>query len=162
MNTPYFRAGAGAVIYQADGDILVFKRAGEDVWQFQQGGMDAGETPEQTLWRELEEETALTKTNFLTIHPFPTWTLYSYPTGTSLPAHYAEVLGQTHRWWFLELAADTTINLDAAADNEFEDYKWLSFADFMTLSTHSFKQGVYEELFEYFKNQIMPTLTKQH
>jgi hypothetical protein len=50
------------------------------------------------------------------------------------------------------------IDLNKASDKEFEEYKWLSFADFMTLSTHSFKQPVYEELYEYFMKNIYPSL----
>lgn len=159
MQTPYFRAGAGCVIYRSDKQVLVFKRAGEDIWQHQQGGMDAGEMPEQTLWRELEEETALTKNDFITIKSYPTWTTYEYPDALSKTKKNPFVIGQAHRWWFLEISPNTVINLDKAHDKEFEDYKWISFTDFMTLSTHSFKQSVYDELYEYFKSHIIPNLT---
>jgi len=159
MDTPYFRAGAGAVIYRNDGQVLVFKRAGEDIWQFQQGGIDAGETPEATLWRELYEETALIKANFTQSHPYPTWTTYQYPDTMLSTFDNALVMGQAHCWWFLEIAADTTINLDDAPDKEFEDYKWLAFAEFMNTVDHSFKQPVYAELYEYFTTHILPTPT---
>ncbi|MFN3188584.1 MAG: NUDIX domain-containing protein [Candidatus Paceibacteria bacterium] len=162
MQTPYFRAGAGCVIYNGDGEILVFKRTGEDIWQFGQGGMDAGETPEQTLWRELEEETALTKNDFIDVKSYPTWTTYEYPDAMQKTVKNPLIIGQAHRWWYLEINPDTVIDLAKAHDKEFEDYKWIPFSEFMTLSTHSFKQGVYEELYEYFKNHIISNLTKQN
>lgn len=154
MKVPYFRPGAGCVVYRKNNDVLLFKRTGEDVWQFQQGGMKAGEIPEETLWRELEEETALTKQDFIVSHSYPTWTIYEYPDDTLLPSSYLHCLGQTHRWWFLEIAPNIEIDLTRAIDKEFEEYKWLSFTNFMTLSTHSFKQPVYDELYEYFKEHI--------
>ena len=58
----YFRAGVGTVIYREDGQLAWFKRAKYPIgiWQFQQGGIDLGETIETTLWRELREEVGLT------------------------------------------------------------------------------------------------------
>ncbi len=155
MNTPYFRKGAGAVIYRADGQVLIFKRTGEDIWQFQQGGMDEGEEPEETMWRELEEETALVNDNFIKSHPYPTATTYQYPKDMILPARYGNVLGQTHRWWFLEIAPETVIDLSKAYDKEFEDYRWVTFADYMKMTSNSFKRPVYEELYEYFTKHIL-------
>jgi putative (di)nucleoside polyphosphate hydrolase len=143
METPYFRAGAGSVIYRDDGMILVFKRAGEDIWQFQQGGLDAGETPETALWRELEEETAIRETDIINTHPFPTWTFYEYPDGFIHPKARSICIGQAHRWWFLKLAPETTLDLTLAHDKEFEDWRWVSFAEFTTASQHSFKHAVY-------------------
>ncbi len=155
MNTPYFRKGAGAVIYKEDGQVLIFKRTGDDIWQFQQGGLDEGEEPEQTLWRELKEETGLIKSDFAKTHAYPTWTTYSYPKGMSLPPRYDNCLGQTHRWWFLEIAPDTEIDLSKAQDKEFEDYRWITFADYMEMASHSFKQPVYAKLYEYFNKHIL-------
>lgn len=155
MNTPYFRKGAGSVIYKEDGQVLVFKRTGENIWQFQQGGMDEGEEPEQTLWRELEEETALIKDDFIKIHPYPTPTIYHYPIEMILPARYINCLGQTHRWWFLEIASGTEIDLNKASDKEFEDYHWIPFTEYLLTTNSSFKHSVYNELFDYFRNNIL-------
>lgn len=158
MDTPYFRAGVGAVVYRADGMILTFKRTGDEIWQFPQGGLDAGETAETALWRELAEETALRQSDILRTIPYPTWTLYEYPDGFVLPYARSTCAGQAHRWWFLELAPGTTIDLNRAHDKEFDAWRWVSFADFMTLTPHSFKQNVYQQLFEYYTEYIVPTL----
>ena len=46
-----------AVIVNQDNKILVGERADKPgVWQMPQGGVDAGETDEQALFRELAEE----------------------------------------------------------------------------------------------------------
>jgi putative (di)nucleoside polyphosphate hydrolase len=157
MNTPYFRAGTGSVIYRADGMVLIFKRAGENIWQFQQGGLDASEAIESALWRELKEETALSQSDFVQQHPYPTWTLYEYPDGLALPESRSLCVGQAHKWWFLKIAPNTTINLAKASDKEFDDHKWISFSEFMDMTTHSFKQTVYEELYKYFNTHILPS-----
>lgn len=156
MNKPYFRLGAGSIIYRHDGHILIFKRTGQNVWQFQQGGIDSGEKEIETLWRELNEETGLIKQDFIELHPYPTTTTYLYPKDIPLPTRYKNCLGQKHHWWFLKINPDTQIDLDKAQDDEFENYQWISFADFLKIYDHSFKQSVYEELYHYYTTRIKP------
>lgn len=52
-----YRENVAAILRNARGEILVCERLGTpDAWQFPQGGIDEGETPEQALVRELWEE----------------------------------------------------------------------------------------------------------
>lgn len=157
MDTAYFRAGVGAVIYNTDGQIVIFKRASHPigVWQFPQGGIDAGEDPEITLWRELEEETGLTKDAFLATTPYPHWTTYEYPDELRLDPQNPnpERLGQAHRWWFLALKPETSINLETASDHEFSDFEWTTF-DALLDHTNDFKHHVYEALRAFFQTHI--------
>jgi len=156
MDKPYFRPGAGSIIYRADGSVMIFKRTSEDIWQFPQGGMDTSETATDTLWRELKEETGLVTADFTLYLPYPTWTFYEYPDGFVLPASRSTCIGQCHKWWFLQLAPSTTIELDRAHDKEFDAWKWILFSDFIAQSEHSFKQPVYLELYEHFARHIVP------
>ena len=56
-----FRANVGIVVANDHGQVLWARRVGgRDAWQFPQGGINQGETPEQALYRELEEEVGLT------------------------------------------------------------------------------------------------------
>ena len=48
-----------------------------DIWQFPQGGIDEGETPEEALFRELEEEIGTSDVNI--IHEYPKWISYDFP-----------------------------------------------------------------------------------
>lgn len=154
MNLQYFRAGSGAVIYRySDYKILVFKRLGQEVWQFPQGGLNPGENSENGMWRELAEETTLTKNNFTKQIPYPTWTFYKYPDDFIHPAR-ANCIGQAHRWWFLKLKPTTEINLAKATDKEFDDYQWLNFGALLILEKKSFKQSVYQELYKFFSTKI--------
>lgn len=50
-----YRENVGAILRRADGKLMLAQRPG-DGWQLPQGGVEAGESPEETLWRELGEE----------------------------------------------------------------------------------------------------------
>ena len=59
MNNKSYRKGVGIIIVNSDLQFFLGKRIGADAWQFPQGGIDEGETPEDALYRELYEETGL-------------------------------------------------------------------------------------------------------
>ncbi len=145
-----FRAGAGAILYTEDGKVIIFRRSDNvNIWQFQQGGMDGGETPLETLWRELYEETALAPNDFSLVTPYPKLTVYEFPDHIKKNNYR----GQVHYWFFLKIKSDTTINLSLARDTEFTEYATIEFSEFMKTS-HDFKQSVYNELYTYFEKHI--------
>ncbi len=153
----YFRAGAGTVIYNDTGEILLFSRSDRpNIWQLQQGGMDLGEDIEQTLWRELLEETAFIRENFTEVISYPTWLHYEYSAVVRELMNKPDCLGQTHRWYFLKLKPDTEIDITKAADPEFLDWKWSTFADLIA-ETDTLKKTVYQELSSFFETNIIVT-----
>jgi putative (di)nucleoside polyphosphate hydrolase len=155
----YFRAGTATVIYNSRGEILLFARSDiSDVWQLQQGGMDVGENIEETLWRELREETALSPEDFISNTKYPTWLYYEYPEEVRKKIIDSNTLGQIHHWYFLQLKPGTVINLDLAHDDEFSDYKWSTFSDLLA-KTDKIKIDVYTKLDDFFTKEIRPTLT---
>ncbi len=61
-----YRHNVAAVIINHDKQVLVCKRnVPQDHWQFPQGGVDEGESEEQGLLRELQEELGSTKFSLL-------------------------------------------------------------------------------------------------
>ena len=61
-NKSDYRRNVGVAIFNAQGQIWLGKRFGEDgphVWQCPQGGIDKGEKPKAAARRELFEETGL-------------------------------------------------------------------------------------------------------
>ena len=51
-----FRPNVGIVLCNRKGQVLWARRYGQHSWQFPQGGVDDGESPEQSMYRELYEE----------------------------------------------------------------------------------------------------------
>ncbi len=153
MENRYFRAGVGTVIYNDRGEVAFFRRAKYPVgvWQFQQGGIDIGETVELALWRELQEEVGLGKAHFEAITKYPTWLAYADPN--ALENKQKDRLGQTHQWFFLKLNQGMKIDINRASDHEFDAVKWITFAEAIT-ETDNFKKPVYEALFSYYKAHL--------
>ncbi len=155
MPTRFFRAGVGTVIYNEDGNVAFFRRKQHPpgIWQFQQGGIDDGETPEQTLWRELLEEVGLTKESIATTHELESWLIYQELDGGD-PTNRR--IGQAHRWYFLKLKPSVVIDLTLATDQEFDEWKWVTFPEAIA-ATGSHKQAVYRTLYEFFVSHIQKT-----
>lgn len=66
--TPRYRPNAAGIVQRTDGRILICERVREPgSWQFAQGGVDPGETMEQALVREMEEELSLGPEDYLVI-----------------------------------------------------------------------------------------------
>jgi putative (di)nucleoside polyphosphate hydrolase len=153
MATKYFRAGVGAVIYTTAGELAFFRRLQQPagIWQFPQGGIEVGEAIEDTLWRELGEEVGLTATDFTAITPLPEWTVY--PDTAPINEDRPDRLGQAHQWFFLELTKTVTINLAQATEQEFDDWKWVTFADAVE-QTSPHKQHVYRTLETFFNTNL--------
>jgi putative (di)nucleoside polyphosphate hydrolase len=154
MSTRYFRAGVGTVIYNTKGEIAIFKRSmfPIGIWQFQQGGIDLGEVPEVTLWRELKEEVGLEKDDILTTTPVPGWHAYQdigASTDPTIPR-----IGQVHTWFFVQLKPEVSIDLTRATDKEFSEWKFTSFEEAIA-TTSDHKKHIYEMLHTYFKKNIL-------
>ena len=54
-----FRPNVAIVLVNHRNQVFWGKRIKEHAWQFPQGGIKPGESPEQAMYRELEEETGL-------------------------------------------------------------------------------------------------------
>lgn len=157
VDTRFFRAGVGTVIYNHNDQVVLFERAKYPIgiWQFQQGGIDINEDTETTLWRELKEEVGLSKTDFTDVHELPFWTVYQ--DQNSISDTSKSRLGQAHKWYFLKLNPDTEIDLSKADDNEASAFKWVTFAEAIAVTSEN-KKHVYQSLETYFLGHIEPGL----
>jgi putative (di)nucleoside polyphosphate hydrolase len=54
-----FRPNVGIILLNQKNQVFWGKRIRTHSWQFPQGGIDRGETPEQAMFRELHEEVGL-------------------------------------------------------------------------------------------------------
>ena len=117
-----FRAGVVAVILRDDGDVLAFERADvRGAWQLPQGGIDAGEEPGETAWREVAEETGLGPAELELVAEYPEWIAYEVPAERRLRK---TGLGQVQRWFLFRARHDS---IEPAPDQrEFVDWRWVS------------------------------------
>lgn len=149
-NDSYFRAGAGMCIYNDKNEFLIFERhLVPGAWQFPQGGRDKGEAFEDTLWRELHEETALGKEDFVSVTPYPQLLSYEYKNDI----RKLDWVGQTHQWYFLHLKPGIDVELEHASHPEFNSFKWVSGEDALQ-TVHKTKLPVYKLLLDYFKKEL--------
>jgi putative (di)nucleoside polyphosphate hydrolase len=154
MSTRFFRAGVGTVIYNEAGEVALFKRATHPigVWELQQGGIDVGEKPEDTLWRELKEEIGLTATDVSLVTKMPKLTAYNRPE--ALTDSSDRLLGQAHQWFFLKLKTGIEINLKAATEDEVSEFMWSDFEHIISI-TGDHKKHVYKTLQEFYIEHVL-------
>src|ERR1700754_91708 len=74
-----FRANVGIVLMRDDRQVLLGGRTGGRGWQFPQGGVRQNETPEQALYRELQEEIGLERRDVEIMAATRNWLRYRLP-----------------------------------------------------------------------------------
>ena len=151
----FFRAGVGIILYR-DNQVAFFERVDEPGhWQFPQGGMYPGESPIESMWRELQEETGLQETDIDAVHQVPFLTAYTYPDQLvdSMAHSGTAYIGQTQHWFILHVPADVRIDMSKATDNEFSDRKWMSPEETVE-AIIEWKREPYKQLLEYFHQHI--------
>ena len=139
-----YRANVGIVIASGNGDVLWAKRAQQgDSWQFPQGGVDQGESPQDALYRELYEELGLQSYQVEIISQTRSWLRYQIPDHLIRKRQKPRCIGQKQRWFLMRLDASTDeIRFDCAAKPEFTDWKWVSYW-YPSRHVVDFKQEVY-------------------
>ena len=123
--TEWFRRNAGIVVFRADKKVLLCQRNDmADSWQFPQGGIEEGETPEQAAMRELKEETSLA--GLKQIKTLSEAARYHFPPEViaQMQKRGFNNAGQDMYWsLFYFDGQDSAINLQNA-EPEFKAFKW--------------------------------------
>ncbi|MEM7001934.1 MAG: RNA pyrophosphohydrolase [Pseudomonadota bacterium] len=139
-----FRPNVGIVICNRAGQVLWARRVGgHDAWQFPQGGINDGESPEQALYRELGEETGLAADDVRLLGCTKGWLRYRLPRRLRRHNSTPGFVGQKQKWFLLEMqAADSAVDMDAGPKAEFDDWRWVSYW-FPLNQVVDFKRDVY-------------------
>ncbi len=123
-----YRPNVASVIINKDNKILWAKRVDEDNWQFPQGGIQKGETPEQAMYREVYEEVGLKKNSFEILGRSADWLKYDVPERFVKTYWQGRYKGQKQIWFLLKfIGSDDLINLNLHDSPEFDDWKWENF-----------------------------------
>jgi len=123
-----FRANVGMVLMSDDGQLFLARRAGGRGWQFPQGGMRSGESVEDSLYRELNEEIGLGAADVQIVGRTRHWLRYRLP-GRYLRRNVQPLcLGQKQRWFLLRLRRpDAAFRFDVTAEPEFDRWRWVDY-----------------------------------
>lgn len=123
-----YRANVGIMLANARGEVLWARRVGQDAWQFPQGGINAGESPEQALYRELQEEVGLGENDVEVIGGTRGWLRYRLPQRLVRRDSKPLCIGQKQKWFLLRmLAEDSDVTVDHGRKPEFDSWRWVSY-----------------------------------
>jgi len=75
-----YRPNVGIILCNSHNQVFWGKRIREHAWQFPQGGIKYGESPEQAMYRELMEEVGLQPNHVQILGRTRDWLRYEVPT----------------------------------------------------------------------------------
>ncbi|RLA56306.1 MAG: RNA pyrophosphohydrolase [Gammaproteobacteria bacterium] len=141
-----FRPNVGIVLANDRGQVLWARRVGgRDAWQFPQGGINSGESPEQALYRELHEEVGLSRDAVEVLGSTRGWLRYRLPRRFIRKGQKPLCIGQKQKWFLLRmLKNDTAVQLDLNDEPEFDHWQWVSYW-YPLNQVISFKREVYRK-----------------
>ena len=128
-----YRPNVGIVLLNSHNEVFWGKRVGQHSWQFPQGGIQHGESPEQAMYRELHEEVGLLPEHVQIIGRTRDWLRYEVPEEylrrqNSTRLHRTAYRGQKQIWFLLRLIGlDSDIQLRASDHPEFDAWRWVPF-----------------------------------
>lgn len=123
-----YRTNVGIIVADPDGRLLIGGRAGQNGWQFPQGGVLVEETPEEAMFRELREEIGLDPDDVEVLGSTKDWLRYRLPEQYVRRRVTPVCIGQKQRWFLLRLlAAESRLRLDSTPNPEFDRWRWAEF-----------------------------------
>ena len=120
-----YRPNVAIVIVNPRNQVFWGKRVREHSWQFPQGGIKQGETPEQAMYRELHEEVGLEARHVRVIGRTRDWMRYDVPQHWIRREWRGSYRGQKQIWFLLRLVGrDSDVKLRATDHPEFDAWRW--------------------------------------
>ena len=142
-----YRPNVGIIVLHPTqpGQVLLAKRIGQDAWQFPQGGIKRGETPQTACYRELEEELGLKAKQVEFVGVTSGWLSYLLPRHLVRRGNRPTCIGQKQRWFLLRLKVDDSqVRVNASSEPEFDGWCWVDY--WLPLQkVIDFKREVYQQ-----------------
>jgi putative (di)nucleoside polyphosphate hydrolase len=140
-----YRPNVGIILSNLEGQVLWARRCGNSGWQFPQGGIKLHETPEQALYRELEEEVGLTAAHVCMLGRTRGWLRYDIPPQYRRAPRRTHFRGQKQIWYLLRLVgSDDSVRLNVCERPEFDRWRWVNYWSPLD-EIVDFKRAVYEQ-----------------
>lgn len=123
-----YRPNVGIIICNTKGEVLWAKRIGQNAYQFPQGGIQTGESPEKAMYRELEEETGLQREDVKILGSTRGWLRYRLPKRMVRSGNRPVCVGQKQKWFLLQLmSSEERIDVNRTQSPEFDGWQWVSY-----------------------------------
>ncbi len=152
-----YRPNAGIMIINDKIEVLVGQRAKDTnkrTWQMPQGGIDSNETPIESAYRELFEETGIKDVRLIAQSQH--WYTYDFPQWV-VKEIKKPFKGQTQKWFlFLYTGKSLSQDLKNRKDKELYNFKWVK-PETLPVHVIDFKKHVYKQVLLEFS----PYLKKQ-
>ncbi len=148
LKLPY-RPCVGVMLVNSAGRVFVGQRIDNPgpAWQMPQGGIDAGEEPDQAAIRELWEETGVSADDVEVVAQTDIWLPYDLPYDLVPKLWKGQYRGQEQLWFLMRLkASDDAINI-ATEHPEFSRWKWMEPSELID-NIVPFKRSLYARVLE--------------
>jgi len=123
-----FRANVGIILCNQQRRLFWGRRVGQDAWQFPQGGIKTSETPEQAMYRELEEEVGLRPNQVELLGATKNWLHYRLPKRYIRKHCEPLCIGQKQIWFLLRIKCpEADLCLDRFDKPEFDSWRWVKY-----------------------------------
>ncbi len=157
-----YRPNVAIVLCNAKNEVFWGKRIKEHAWQFPQGGIKMGESPEDAMYRELEEETGLLREHVKILGRTKGWLHYHVPSHWIKREWRGTYKGQKQIWYLLRLVGrDHDIKLRASTHPEFDAWRWHDY--WVPLeNVIEFKRDVYKEALQQLVRFLDPAHAYTH
>lgn len=139
-----FRPNVGIILANDCGQVLWARRVGgRDAWQFPQGGIDRDESPEDAMYRELQEEVGLAPDKVQVVSCTRGWLRYRLPRRMLRRNSTPMFVGQKQKWFLLRMiGGDEHVCVAGCQKPEFDHWRWVSYW-YPLGQVVSFKRDVY-------------------
>ena len=129
--------------------------------EFPGGKVEQGETPEQALFRELNEEVGLSAADVEIIATTKHWLRYKLPKRLIRKDSNPVCIGQKQKWFLLRLTcADEDVNLLKTTHPEFDSWRWVSYW-YPVRQVVAFKREVYRKVMKEFAPVALPFIRRE-
>lgn len=151
-----YRPNVGIILANERGQVFWAKRIGQNAWQFPQGGIQRDESPEEAMYRELEEEVGLVEKHVRIIASTRSWLRYRLPDHLIRHESQPLCIGQKQRWFLLRMeCGESEVCFDRTGHPEFDNWRWVDYwhpVDEVVF----FKRGVYRQALK----ELEPSITQ--
>jgi len=143
-----FRPNVGIILTNTERELFWGRRVGQNSWQFPQGGIKSEETPEQAMFRELQEEVGLLPHHVTLLGNTKRWLRYRLPKRFIRRRCGPICIGQKQVWFMLRIdCGEDAFCLDLCEKPEFDAWRWVRYWQPLHEVVY-FKRRVYQQALE--------------